>query len=126
RPRRIGWLDAVACRYSVRFNGLSALALTRLDVLDSLATIKICTGYELDGQIVRTVPARESVLDRVRPVYEELPGWQTSTTEVRNFDDLPPQAQAFVKRVEKLLECPVDLISVGPSREQAVIVNPIF
>jgi adenylosuccinate synthase len=126
RPRRIGWLDAVAARYSVRFNGLSALALTRLDVLDNLETIKICTGYELDGEIIRTVPARQSVLERVKPVYEELTGWQTPTTEVRNFDDLPPQAQAFVKRVEKLLECPVDLISVGPSREQAIIVNPIF
>ncbi|GMV84812.1 MAG: adenylosuccinate synthetase [Dehalococcoidia bacterium] len=126
RPRRIGWLDAVAARYSVRFNGLSALALTRLDVLDSMPTIKICTAYELDGQILDTLPARESVLNRVRPVYEELPGWQTPTAHVRSFDDLPPQAQAFIKRVEQLLECPVDLISVGPSREQAIIVNPIF
>ncbi len=126
RPRRIGWLDAVAARYSVRFNGLSALALTRLDVLDGMPTIKICTAYELDGQILDTLPARESVLNRVRPVYEELPGWQTPTEHVRSFDDLPPQAQAFIKRVEQLLECPVDLISVGPSREQAIIVNPIF
>jgi adenylosuccinate synthase len=126
RPRRIGWLDAVAARYSVRFNGLAALALTRLDVLDSMPTIKICTSYELDGQIIDTLPARESVLNKVRPVYEELPGWQTPTEHVRSFDDLPPQAQAFIKRVEELLECPVDLISVGPSREQAIIVNPIF
>lgn len=126
RPRRIGWLDAVAARYSVRFNGLAALALTRLDVLDSMPTIKICTAYELDGQIIDTLPARESVLNKVRPVYEELPGWQTPTEHVRSFDDLPPQAQAFIKRVEDLLECPVDLISVGPSREQAIIVNPIF
>lgn len=126
RPRRIGWLDAVAARYSVRFNGLAALALTRLDVLDSMPTIKICTSYELDGQIIDTLPARESVLNKVRPVYEELPGWQTPTEHVRSFDDLPPQAQAFIKRVEQLLECPVDLISVGPSREQAIIVNPIF
>jgi adenylosuccinate synthase len=126
RPRRIGWLDSVSARYSVRMNGLSAIALTRLDVLDDMPSIKICTAYELDGQILKTLPARESVLDRVRPVYEELPGWQTPTTDVRNFDDLPPQAQAFIKRVEQLLECPVDLISVGPSREQAIIVNPIF
>lgn len=126
RPRRIGWLDAVAARYSVRFNGMSAVALTRLDVLDELASIKICTAYELDGKIVNTMPARESVLNSVRPVYEELPGWQTATTHVRNFDDLPPQAQAFIRRVERLIECPVDLISVGPEREQAIIVNPIF
>ena len=126
RPRRIGWLDAVAARYSVRFNGLAALALTRLDVLDDMPSIKICVSYELDGKIVDTLPARQSVLNRVKPVYEELPGWQTPTTEVRNFDDLPPQAQAFIRRVEELLECPVDLISVGPAREQAIIVNPIF
>ncbi|MEP6872168.1 MAG: adenylosuccinate synthase [Anaerolineaceae bacterium] len=126
RPRRIGWMDAVAARYSVRFNGLSAVALTRLDVLDSLKTIKICTAYELDGELIETLPARESVLNRVKPIYEELAGWETPTTDVRNFDDLPPQAQAFIRRVETLLETPVDLISVGPSREQAVIVNPIF
>ena len=126
RPRRIGWLDAVAARYSVRFNGLSALALTRLDVLDGMKSIKICTGYQLDGQIVDSVPAQESVLEQITPIYEELPGWETPTTEVRNFDDLPPKAQTFIKRVEQLLECPVDLISVGPSREQAIIVNPIF
>ncbi len=126
RPRRIGWLDAVSARYSVRFNGLSALALTRLDVLDGIPSIKICTGYELDGEIIDTLPSRESVLNRVVPIYEEHPGWMTPTTEVRNFDDLPPQAQAYIKRVEQLLQCPVDLISVGPSREQAIIVNPIF
>jgi adenylosuccinate synthase len=126
RPRRIGWLDAVSSRYSVRFNGLAAIALTRLDVLDEMTTIKICTHYELDGEMIDTLPARESVLNRVKPIYEELPGWQTPTTDVRNFDDLPPQAQAFIRRVEELLECPVDLISVGPSREQAIIVNPIF
>lgn len=126
RARRIGWLDSVAGRYSVRMNGLSAVALTRLDVLDGMPSIKICTAYELDGQILETLPARESILNRVVPIYEELPGWQAPTTEVRNFDDLPSQAQAFVRRVEQLLGCPVDLISVGPEREQAIIVNPIF
>ncbi|MCC6381465.1 MAG: adenylosuccinate synthetase, partial [Dehalococcoidia bacterium] len=126
RPRRIGWLDAVAARYSVRFNGLSAVALTRLDVLDGLPSIKICIGYEVDGQIIRTVPASATVLARCRPIYEELPGWSDATSEVRNFDDLPAQAQAFIRRVEVLLGCPVDLISVGPAREQAIIVNPIL
>jgi len=126
RPRRIGWLDAVAARYSVRFNGLSAVALTRLDVLDELPAIKICTAYELGGRIIDTLPASDSLLRQVRPVYEELPGWQRPTTHCRSFDDLPPQAQAFVRRVEELLQCPVDLISVGPEREQAIIVNPIF
>lgn len=126
RPRRIGWLDAVAARYSVRFNGLSAVALTRLDVLDDLPAIKICTAYELGGRIIDTLPASDSLLRQVRPVYEELPGWQQPTTHCRSFDELPPQAKAFVRRVEELLQCPVDLISVGPEREQAIIVNPIF
>ncbi|HKS92840.1 MAG TPA: adenylosuccinate synthase [Tepidiformaceae bacterium] len=126
RPRRIGWFDAVAVRYSVRFNGLAAVALTRLDVLDTMPSIKICTAYELDGEITRTLPANEKVLGRCHPIYEELPGWLQPTEGVRAFDDLPAQAQAFIKRVEKLLECPVDLISVGPEREQIVIVNPIF
>jgi len=126
RARRIGWFDAVAARYSVRMNGLQALALTRLDVLDAMPSIKICTAYELDGQILDTLPARLSVLERVHPIYEELPGWESATVDVRNFDDLPRQAQAFIRRVEQLLGCPVDLISVGPSREQAIIVNPIF
>jgi adenylosuccinate synthase len=126
RPRRIGWLDAVAARYSVRFNGLSAVALTRLDVLDGLPSIKICTAYEVDGQIIRTMPASASMLSRCRPIYEELPGWTDATSEVRSFDGLPHQAQAFVRRVEALLGCPVDLISVGPEREQAIIVNPIL
>jgi adenylosuccinate synthase len=126
RPRRIGWLDAVAARYSVRFNGLAAVALTRLDVLDGIGSIKICTAYEFEGSILQTLPASATVLSRCRPIYEELPGWTDGTSEVRTFDDLPKQAQAFVRRVEQLLGCPVDLISVGPAREQAIIVNPIF
>lgn len=126
RPRRIGWLDAVAARYSVRFNGLAAVALTRLDVLDGLASIKICTAYEVEGRILNTIPANASALARCRPIYEELPGWNDATSEVRNFDGLPVQAQAFIRRVEQLIDCPVDLISVGPAREQAIIVNPIF
>ena len=89
-------------------------------------SIKICTGYELDGKYIETVPANENVLAKCVPIYEELEGWQAPTTEVRNFDDLPPQAKVFIRRVEALLGCPVDLISVGPSREQAIIVNPIF
>ena len=126
RPRRIGWLDTVAARYSVRFNGLSALALTRLDVLDGLPSLKVCTAYEIDGQIVDTMPASASALRRAKPVYEELPGWDAPVSGVRAFDDLPPQAQLYVRRVERLLGVPVDLISVGPEREQAIIVNPIF
>ncbi|HCV00535.1 MAG TPA: adenylosuccinate synthase, partial [Dehalococcoidia bacterium] len=121
-----GWLDAVAARYSVGFNGLSALALTRLDVLDGLPELKLCTAYEIDGRIVKTMPASPSALNRAKPVYEELPGWKEPTSGVRNFDDLPAEAQIYIRRVETLLGVPVDLISVGPEREQAIIVNPIF
>ena len=126
RPRRIGWLDTVAARYSVGFNGLSALALTRLDVLDGLPALKLCTAYEIDGEMVKTMPASPSALRRAKPVYEELPGWSEPTSGVRNFDDLPAEAQVYIRRVESLLGVPVDLISVGPEREQAIIVNPIF
>ena len=126
RPRRIGWLDAVAARFSVRFNGLSALVLTRLDVLEGLPKIKICTGYEIDGQVVDTMPVNASVLNRAVPVYEELEGWDEPTSSVRNFDDLPKAAQAYIRRVEELLSTPVDVISVGPEREQAIIVNPML
>ena len=126
RPRRIGWFDAVAARYSVRFNGLSALALTRLDVLDGLPTLKLCTGYTVDGEVLQTMPASTSALNRIEPIYEDLPGWDEPTTGVRDFDGLPKQAQVYIRRVETLLGVPVDLISVGPEREQAIIVNPIF
>ena len=88
--------------------------------------LRVSLLRRLDGEIIRTLPANEKVLSRCHPVYEELPGWQQPTEGVRAFDDLPAQAQAFIQRVEKLLECPVDLISVGPEREQIVIVNPIF
>lgn len=124
RPRRCGWFDAVASRYTVRLNGLSGIALTRLDVLDSFPTIRICTGYWLDGKVVDSLPGNTAMLDRYEPIYEDLPGWQTDTSHVRRFADLPPQAQAFVRRIEDLLQCPVDLVSVGPEREQAVVVNP--
>ncbi|HJP40929.1 MAG TPA: adenylosuccinate synthase [Dehalococcoidia bacterium] len=126
RPRRIGWLDAVAAQHTARVNGLQSIALTRLDVLDGLETIKICTGYGLNGKILDRVPVLLSALESVTPVYEELPGWRTPTSDVRDFDALPQQARSFIKRVETLLGCPVDLISVGPAREQAVVVSPIL
>jgi adenylosuccinate synthase len=105
---------------------LQSIALTRLDVLDGLETIKICTGYGLNGKILDRVPVLLSALESVTPVYEELPGWRTPTSDVRDFDALPQQARSFIKRVETLLGCPVDLISVGPAREQAVVVSPIL
>jgi len=125
RPRRCGWFDAVAARYSARLNDLTAVTLTRLDVLDRLPTIKICTAYQIDGRSVETVPASTAALARAQPIYEELPGWQQDTSGVRRFQDLPPEARAYVQRIEDVLGAPVCLISVGPEREQAILTKPI-
>ena len=122
RPRRCGWFDAVAARYSASINGFTGLALTRLDVLDSFASIKICTGYTVNGKTVQQFPSSVAVLEACQPVYEELPGWQTSTSHLRRFEDLPGPAQAYVRRLEELVGCPVDIISVGSRREDTIMV----
>jgi adenylosuccinate synthase len=121
RPRRCGWFDAVVSRYSVRVNGVTAVALSRLDVLDNFPTIQICTAYTLDGEPVESPPATTAVLDRVTPVYEEHPGWRESTAGVRRFGDLPKNAQSYVERIEALLGAPIEFVSVGPEREQVII-----
>jgi adenylosuccinate synthase len=121
RPRRCGWFDAVASRYSVRVNGVTSAVLTRLDVLDNFPSIEICTAYELDGQRLESLPATTAVLDRVKPIYEEQPGWRKPTSDARRFSDLPKEAQAYVERIEELLGAPIDIVSVGPERGQAII-----
>jgi adenylosuccinate synthase len=126
RPRRCGWFDAVAARLSTQVNDFTSVAITRLDVLDTLPRLKICTGYRLNGQTIDYFPASIPTLERCQPVYEELPGWQTSTAEARQFEDLPPQAQQYVKRLEELIGCPASLISVGMKREQTIQKMPIF
>jgi adenylosuccinate synthase len=123
RPRRCGWFDAVASRYTARANGLTTIALTRLDVLDRFPTISICVAYRLDGHVTETFPASTDALWRAQPVYEEMPGWEEDTSGVRRFDDLPPRAQAYVRRVEELLGVPVSLVSVGPERDQAIVLR---
>ena len=120
RPRRCGWFDAVASRYSVQVNGVTSAALTRLDVLDNFSAIEVSTAYELDGERVESFPATLAQLERIKPVYEELPGWRKSTAGVRRFSDLPKEAQAYVERIEELLGCPIEIVSVGPEREQAI------
>jgi adenylosuccinate synthase len=126
RPRRCGWFDAVASRYTFRVNSLTSIAMTRLDVLDEYPTLKVCTAYRLDGQLTKTFPSSTRALLRVEPVYEELPGWQKEIKDIRAFEDLPPQARAYVRRIEELVGCPIDLVSVGPEREQAIIIRPII
>ena len=120
RPRRCGWFDAVASRYSVRVNGVTSAALTRLDVLDNFPAIEVCTAYEVDGKELDSFPGTVSVLNRIKPVYEEHQGWQQETSGARRFSDLPKEAQRYVERIEELLGCPVEIVSVGPEREQVI------
>jgi adenylosuccinate synthase len=126
RPRRCGWFDAVAARYTARLNGLSAIALTRLDVLDQLPALEVCTAYEVDGSTTDSLPASGAKLFSAKPLYEELPGWQSDTSGVRRFQDLPENARAYVRRIEELLSVPVHLVSVGPERDQAIPIKPII
>jgi len=120
RPRRCGWFDGVAARYTARLNGLTGAVLTRLDVLDPFPTIKVCTAYRIGARTVETMPASLADLNNAEPVYTELPGWQEGTAGVRSFDDLPPAAQDYVRFIQDILETPLCLISVGPEREQAI------
>ncbi len=117
RPRRCGWLDAVAVRYAHMLNGFTRLCLTNLDVLDSFEEIKICVGYELDGEQIDTFPEPHRQ-DHVKPVYETLPGWQADTTQTRCFADLPLNAQRYIRRIEELVGAPIRIVSVGPERSQ--------
>ncbi len=126
RPRSCGWFDAVAARLSVRVNGFTSVAVTRLDILDTLPQLKICTGYKLAGKTVNDFPASVAVLAKCRPVYEEMPGWQKPTGDIRLFKDLPVNARKYVKRLEELIGCPASHISVGQRREQTIVRKPIF
>ncbi len=120
RPRRCGWFDAVAARFTAQINGISGAALTRLDVLDQFETIKACTAYRIGSRTVKTMPASGLDLARAEPIYEELPGWRSDTAGVRHFEDLPEAAQGYVQFIQEKLGVPLCLISVGPEREQAI------
>ncbi len=126
RPRRCGWFDAVAACYSTRVNGFTGMAVTRLDILDVLPSLKICVGYELDGQRIDYFPASVAALARCQPIYEELPGWQAPTTNIRNYDQLPLEARQYIARLEELTGCPVNLVCVGPEREQTIHKTPVL
>ncbi|MGC8780316.1 MAG: adenylosuccinate synthase [Anaerolineae bacterium] len=121
RPRRCGWLDGVALPYATWLNGFTALAITKLDVLDGLPELKICVGYRLDGEPIHHVPDTPD-LERCEPVYETWAGWQTSTRDARSWRDLPWQAQAYLRRIETLAGAPIRYISVGPEREQLIVI----
>ncbi|MSR05956.1 MAG: adenylosuccinate synthase [Gemmatimonadetes bacterium] len=120
RPRRCGWFDAVVARYAVRINGLTDVAVTKLDVLDTIESLPICVGYELDGRPLDDMPSGTDTLARVKPVYEILEGWCRPTTAARRLADLPPHARAYLDRIEDLLQTPISFVSVGSRRDQII------
>lgn len=124
RPRRIGWLDAVCLRYAVRVNGLTGLALTLLDVLSGLPEVRICHQYEVGGERLEVLAGGPETLAHARPVYETLPGWREDISQARRWEELPAAAQRYVRRVEELTGVPVVLLSVGPRRDQTVLLAP--
>ncbi|MDA1095892.1 MAG: adenylosuccinate synthase [Chloroflexi bacterium] len=124
RPRRCGWFDAPMARLSNLVNGYTSVILTRLDVLDQLPTLRICTGYRLLGEVLEYPPSDTSVLQRCEPIYEDMPGWQQPTSAFRHIQDLPTRARAYINRLEELIEAPVSMLSIGPRRDENIIVRP--
>jgi len=126
RARRCGWFDAAALKRSIQINGVSGLCVTKLDVLDGLEEMKICTGYRIDGRLSDILPVGADDLERCEPVYESLPGWKESTVGVKSFEGLPKEAQDYLKRMEALCGVPVDMISTGPDREETIVLRHPF
>ena len=121
RKRRCGWLDLAALKRSILINGVTGLCITKLDVLDGLQELQLCTGYMLDGQKIDLLPMGAEEVSRCQPIYETLPGWSASTFGARSWDALPPEARAYLHRVEEICEIPIDVISTGPEREETIL-----
>jgi len=126
RPRRCGWLDAVILKYAARISGLSDMALTKLDILTGMETIKICTGYRYQGKIISDFPQSLKVLADCEAVYKELPGWKEDLTGITDYRDLPVEAREYVKCIESLVKVPITLLAVGPGRTETIVREPIF
>ena len=126
RPRRIGWFDAVAGKYSQLVNGFTGLVLTRLDILDGFESVKVCVGYTAGGENIERFPANTALLARCEPVYQELPGWDQPTASATKLSKLPKNARAYVDCIQELVGCPVQIISTGPSRSETIQVKPFF
>jgi adenylosuccinate synthase len=123
RPRRCGWFDAMVVRYSVRVNALTSGALTKLDVLDGFDPLYICTGYRYKGTLLTEFPTELPVLEACKPVYEEIPGWKTSTLGIKTLQALPQKAQAYIHRLEDLVQIPFSVVSTGPKREETILIS---
>jgi adenylosuccinate synthase len=126
RPRRCGWLDAVMLKDSARLNGLTQLAITKLDVLTGQKKIKICTGYSYKNQTLTSMPAQIKVLEACRPIYEKWEGWSENIEGIRKKENLPRATQNYLKRIEELINVPIGIISVGPDREETLFLNNPF
>ena len=126
RLRRCGWLDLVALKYALRLNGFTCLALMKLDVLSGLEKIKLCVGYELDGKVTDSYPVSENDLSKCKPVYKEFSGWNEDLSKMKSAEDLPKNARIYLDFIEEQLKIPIDMISVGPSRDEFIWVRPLF
>jgi len=126
RPRRCGWFDAALLKRSIQINGVSGLCVTKLDVMDGLETINLCVGYMLDGERVDIFPLGADAVAACEPIYETMPGWSESTVGIKRYEDLPANAQAYLKRIEAICEAPVDIISTGPDREETIVLRHPF
>lgn len=126
RPRRCGWFDGVIGEYSVRVNGVDSLVVMKLDVLDGMETVKLCTGYRYRNSVLKEFPASLKVLAECTPIYEEMPGWRKDTTQAKEFSDLPVQAQDYLKRISELSGAPISMVSVGWRRDETILINDIW
>ncbi|MCK4261670.1 adenylosuccinate synthetase, partial [bacterium] len=126
RPRRCGWFDAVVVRHAIRVNGLSSLAITKLDVLDNLEKIKICVGYKYQGGVLEDFPALLKVAQQCEPVYEEMEGWTDDISHIKDYQRLPEKAKRYLERLTELLNTEISLVSVGPKREQTIILKGLL
>ena len=121
RPRRCGWLDTVVLKYSIMVNTIDSVAITKIDVLSGLKKIKICTGYKYEGKIYGDMPCHQTILHKCQPIYEDFEGWDEDISRVKNFEDLPGQAQSYIKNIERIVKVPVSMVSVGAERSKMII-----
>ncbi|ALS62385.1 adenylosuccinate synthase [Pandoraea norimbergensis] len=126
RPRRTGWMDAAALKRSIQINGVTGLCMTKLDVLDNLETVRLCVGYKIDGKTVDILPRGAVDVARCEPIYEDFPGWSQSTFGVKSWDQLPVEAQNYLKRIEEVSGIPIDMVSTGPDREETILLRHPF
>ncbi|PWB56145.1 MAG: adenylosuccinate synthase [Nitrosomonadales bacterium] len=126
RARRCGWFDAAALKRSIQINGVTGLCVTKLDVMDGMETVRLCTGYKVDGGMTDILPVGAEMLAKCEPIYEDMPGWQESTVGVKDYDALPANARAYLKRMEAICGVPIDIISTGPDREETIVLRHPF